>query len=336
MRHAFAALAFPLMLLACGGELTDPADDGSGAVDRHDAGAGTTPDAGEIVSTPDAATTPDAGPLRCPVPSSAHTGDMGTCATPDGTSHTFTSEADMLARLSGTWLSCGGFVNQPGDAIGMEFAGSQAFFLLKGANGDAVRGSGQAYQRTVTIVDDGSMNGPGAYEFQMDLTLADGSFDTYFVDSFDQPSKLVLNEGTSGNVAEYTPMCGATTVTDAGAHDAAVTDPASCSLVGTWDVSSNVPFGNLSSFLFTSAGTFVGGVRGAALPAGETFSGDWSITADGEVSIANTTGMLCNAGPTNMLVTYGADCASVTLQVDTDDCTGSREQLDDTTVMVRR
>ena len=110
----------------------------------------------------------------------------------------------------------------------------------------------------------------------------------------------------------------------------------SCSLVGTWDATSNVPFGDLSSFLFSSDGTFIGGPRSALLPTGETFSGDWSIAADGEVSISNTPAMLCNAGPTNMSLTYGADCASVTLQVVTDACTGSREQLDDTTVLARR
>jgi hypothetical protein len=125
---------------------------------------------------------------------------------------------------------------------------------------------------------------------------------------------------------------------DASFEDAGWTDAStsSCSLVGTWDVTSNVPFGIRSSFEFESNGTFIGGPRLAALPAGETFSGNWAIEADGEASFWNTTGMLCNAGPTNMSVTYGTGCATVTLQVVTDDCTGAREQLDDTTVMARR
>jgi hypothetical protein len=129
-----------------------------------------------------------------------------------------------------------------------------------------------------------------------------------------------------------------------------------CSLVGgTWDVTYNVFYGTDASFQFESDGTFIGGPRSAALPAGAIYSGQWALNvgygwgddagiddagvedAGTEVTVSNTTGMQCDSSAqTNMSLIFGPQCTTATLDVETDGCTGSRLYFDATTILTRR
>lgn len=335
MRTYAAIPALALVLAACGGRVQGdaPSNDAPLVPSPPKDDAGPEPDGG-----PTTTSGADAGPgegVSC-VPTSD-----GVCPI-EGARHAFTSTGDVLARLQGVWLTCTGFIYAPSDAVGVDFSGTKARFLVRDASGAFVPGSGAAYERTVTVIDTSVMNGPGSY--QMNLTLADGSFDTYQVSSYDAPSKLRLDEGTSGNEAQYAPagesLCNAPVDAgpSCGGSDAgpAPGDGGACSIVGTWDVTANTPFGTDASFQFDADGTFTGGHQGADLPSQAIYTGQWSVDASGELVIGPTTGFLCNAYQTNLSLSFGAGCDTASLQVQTDGCTGGREHLDDTTTLTRR
>src|SRR6185312_129895 len=91
------------------------------------------------------------------------------CVGLDGTPHMFTSIADTLARLQGSWLTCRGAIVQPDGTIGIEFQGGMAYLLVQGPDG-AVRGNSPEYARTVTVDDTGAINGADSPDrFQLDL-----------------------------------------------------------------------------------------------------------------------------------------------------------------------
>jgi hypothetical protein len=123
---------------------------------------------------------------------------------------------------------------------------------------------------------------------------------------------------------------------DAGAFDAVSPDAGCiecgdaaslpCSLVGgTWNVAYDTVDGTDASFQFVSAGTFIGGPRSAALPAGAIYSGQWGTEGDGGVAVWNTEGLGCTSSVvTHLAVVYTADCNTVTWTDEQDNCTGSR------------
>ncbi len=249
-------------------------------------------------------------------PQQGDSGVESACMIAAGPRHTFTSIQDVEAAITGRWQLCGGQINSPADTVGIEFAGDAAYFLVRDGNGSVVRGAGFAYERTVTITDTTQMNGAGWYQISL---MGGGRGNHYFADYSPSPRKLKLNEGTSGNEAEYVADAPATTA---------------CSLVGgTWDVTENY-WGTDASFQFFADGSFVGGPRSASLPGAATMAGSYS-DGNGMFHIGPTRGMQCDEWQTNSTLTFDAACTTATLQVQTDNCTGGRKYFGGRTTLLR-
>lgn len=122
----------------------------------------------------------------------------GVCGS-SGAARAFASTADVASALAGRWSLCSGKMNAPSDAVGIEFTGDRAWFLVDDGAGNLARGVGFDYEAKFEVLDTSSMNGPGSY--QVNLTRSGGN--SYVVEVSDCPRKLVMNEGTSGNRAEY-------------------------------------------------------------------------------------------------------------------------------------
>jgi hypothetical protein len=177
---------------ACSGKVdigsgNEPGDSGSATPD-----SGTPSGDGGTVATDSGPPLGDAG------------GDTGLvsqqCSTPAGPRHTFTSVQDVESSITGRWLLCSGRIGSPSDSVGIEFAGSVAYFLVRDANGTVVRGAGFDYERDVSVIDTTAVNGPGSY--QINLSTGSGT-NMYLSDYSESPRRLRLNEATSGNVGDY-------------------------------------------------------------------------------------------------------------------------------------
>lgn len=116
-----------------------------------------------------------------------------------GAPHSYTSVADVAARIAGRWAVCSGGINSPQDARGLEIAGADAWFLVD-SSGTLVRGPGWDYERDVAIIDTTSMNGPGSY--QINLSTGAGT-NMYFSRVSQAGDVLELDEGTSGKKVAY-------------------------------------------------------------------------------------------------------------------------------------
>lgn len=117
-----------------------------------------------------------------------------TCATPLGPLHAYTSIADVEARIAGRWQVCTGGISSPADTKGLEIAQRRAYFLVQGASG-LERKASWDYERSVSIIDATSMNGPGSYQ----INLSDGGgTNMYFTRITEAGDRLELDEGTSG------------------------------------------------------------------------------------------------------------------------------------------
>lgn len=121
-----------------------------------------------------------------------------TCATPAGARHTYTSVADVQQAISGRWALCTGQITSPADTAGVELAGTTAYFLVRDAAGNLVRGRGFDYEQKLEIFDATQMNGPGSYQ----INLGNNS---YYSDYSDSPRRLRLNEATTAKQADYAP-----------------------------------------------------------------------------------------------------------------------------------
>jgi hypothetical protein len=100
-----------------------------------------------------------------------------------------------------------------------------------------------------------------------------------------------------------------------------------CSIVGTWNVTSDAHSGTNAAFEFNADGTFVGGPRGAMLPSGAIYAGSWTVIGD-MLTVGLTSGFPCNMGRTIDQVSFSSECDAVTLQDVGDDCTGGRNYFD--------
>jgi hypothetical protein len=125
------------------------------------------------------------------------------------------------------------------------------------------------------------------------------------------------------------------------APDANTSPPSECSLVGTWDVHSDVDGTNPAtdaSFLFDDRGHFFGGNFDQDVCATTFMYGSYGVLGD-EFEILNGYGMgTCQ--PTmgaGYYIAFDATCTHATLTMYADGCTGGRHYLmDSTTTMTRR
>ncbi len=304
MRHFFLSLIVPVLATAaCNGQvvLGDVPSDGGATKDSA------------VLEGDASPKQPDSGPVA---DASVADASVAPACAPDGIRHAFTSIADVAAQLQGRWLLCSGGINEPAGTVGIEFAGSTAYFLQR-QGGAVVRVATSDFTRTVQILDTSSMNGPGAYQINLSTSAF---FNTYIADTYTTGVKMRLNEGTSGKVAEYVLESPRPACTLAG---------------GRWDVTSNSFYGTDASFEFAADGTFIGGPRAAALPGGSIYSGAWSVI-NGTFTVGPTTGMQCDAYQTNMALTFDAACTTATLVTTTDGCTGGRKYFEATTVLGKR
>jgi hypothetical protein len=104
---------------------------------------------------------------------------------------------------------------------------------------------------------------------------------------------------------------------------------------GTWEVTRNDFYGTDAKFQFASDGTFIGGSRAAILPSGAIYSGLWSVNGSNVLTVSSTQGLQCNTFDTTLQLTFDASCATVTMVVLTDGCTGARKYFEGTTVLTK-
>ncbi len=121
------------------------------------------------------------------------------CTGVTGPAHAYTSIQDTASRLAGKWQLCSGGINSPADTKGIEFARTNAFFLVN-RSGAIVRGGTWDYERSLSYVDATGMNGPGSY--QINLNSGTGG-NSYFSRVAQDGSWLELDENTSGKRARY-------------------------------------------------------------------------------------------------------------------------------------
>lgn len=113
------------------------------------------------------------------------------CFGPDGTAQKYAVSQDAYVDLNGVWDRCASTLDDiPADAAGVEFDGKYAYFLVRSAGGALVRGSGNAYQRTVQI----RVEAQGIV-----IVLADdnGGFASYSASIMASPRRLRIENTTS-------------------------------------------------------------------------------------------------------------------------------------------
>ena len=131
---------------------------------------------------------------------------LPTCEAPSGAVHAYTSVADTEAHIAGTWLLCAGSILSPADTAGIQIGGGSAHFLVKQGQ-SLVNGTTPAYDRTLSVLDTTSMNGPGAYQINLEQPGVGTSM--YTSRTSEDGRFLELDEGTSGGQARYVrvPTC---------------------------------------------------------------------------------------------------------------------------------
>jgi hypothetical protein len=110
-----------------------------------------------------------------------------------------------------------------------------------------------------------------------------------------------------------------------------------CSMVGTWDLPKQGA-ASAASFSFDAAGNFVGGAFGSDLCAGHTMYGTYQLLP-GQFELATSSGLgTCqwSDSATYPAPSFSADCSSVTLTRQYDNCTGGRIYFNQVTTMMRR
>jgi hypothetical protein len=118
---------------------------------------------------------------------------VGSCDSPLGAPHVYTSVGDVQARLAGRWKVCAGSMYAPTDMKGLEFAAPMAYFLVETPEG-LVRKASWDYERRVTVIDTTAMNGAGSYQINLEST----GTNTYFSRVSADGTRLELEAGTSG------------------------------------------------------------------------------------------------------------------------------------------
>jgi hypothetical protein len=110
------------------------------------------------------------------------------------------SAAELHARLLGRWQSCDVAVRfGPPDVSGLEFTDDGHWYFLESRTGELERGSGFGDYGTFEIIDTSLMNGPGA--FQVNLELNSGG--TYILQWSLSESPRLLMLDSMGSRALY-------------------------------------------------------------------------------------------------------------------------------------
>jgi hypothetical protein len=112
------------------------------------------------------------------------------CFGPDGTAQKYAVTQDAVLDLNGLWDRCSNTTTDiPADAVGVEFDGKFAYFLVNGPNG-LTRSTSDAYTRAVQLRVES--NG-----IVLVLAASDGTFSTYSAELTSAPRRLRLKSTTN-------------------------------------------------------------------------------------------------------------------------------------------
>jgi hypothetical protein len=261
----------------------------------------------------------------CQLGASAPSWSFPTTWTGTNSMHNDDHDGDLVGR----WVTCGGAGVVSQAHAGIEFAGNGRWRLLaKDASGALVPlptggyyyvlGNGQLDLDGESPADDTV----GATEF---VTFAEGNHD-------------VVGFSSDGVSAGSTYARVAASSTNGDDNAPSVSD-GHCSMVGSWDVPANdaPPVAPASRWTFDGAGYFVVDAPGDDLCGAHTQWGLYRLSTDGFFQITQNWNLgLCDwwfsaAYPYK----FSADCSTLTLTQQWDNCTGGRGYLNGTTKITR-
>jgi hypothetical protein len=188
-----SAMAFSLLIAACGGRLADNPPDGSAV---SGGGTGAVAGSGGLGGTVEE-------PWDAMVDGAVATPEqLEQLCTMQGTPVESPCTQDELSyRLSRRWWQCSGeFVYNTPDAVGVEFTTDGHWYLLRlDPGGAVVRGTGASYEGTWDMYGPGSPNGPCSIGVNIYKGGMLGSFPIFEK----QPTKVNLNTGGDGGKPVY-------------------------------------------------------------------------------------------------------------------------------------
>jgi hypothetical protein len=302
-------------------------DAGTGAAGvGGDAGTGATCWASQLPPEPQAPQPKLDVATACQLAANATSWSFPTTWTGTNAMHNDDHDGDLVGR----WVTCGGAGVVSLAHAGIEFAGNGRWRLLaKDASGALVPLPTGGYYY---VLGSGQLNLDG--ESPADNTVGAGGFVTF---AEGNPDVVRFDsDGVSGGSSTYARVAPSPTNGD---DNAPSVSDGHCSMVGSWDVPANdaAPAAPASRWTFDVAGHFVVDAPGADLCAAHTQWGLYRLSTDGLFQITQNWNLgLCDwwfsaAYPYE----FSADCSTLTLTQQWDNCTGGRGYLNGTTMITR-